>query len=58
MRSKLENKGLKLVKNGDKVEKGDTEVKSSDMYGQMKNLNEFLGNIGFGLHSMGTSTNN
>ena len=58
LRARLDNKGLKLVKNGDKTDEGEKEVKPSEMYGTMKNLNEFLGGIGFGLHSMGNSTNN
>ena len=57
LKDRLEKRGYKLVKNGDKQDKEGTEVKASDMYGGMKTLNEFLGNLGFGIHSMGTSTN-
>ena len=45
-----------MVRNGDKQDKEETEVKASDMYGGMKNLNEFLGKLGFGLH-LNSSTN-
>ena len=38
LRARLEKRNLKLVKNGDKLDKEETEVKSTDMYGKMKTV--------------------